>query len=76
MCLALRLPVILLFLLLPMSFLCLVIFIIGTLSNKVTSLTAFETGAFSPCFILGGVLFASFQCGLETFDDECHLILI
>jgi hypothetical protein len=57
--LALCLPVILLLLLLPMSFLCLVIFIIGTLSNKMTSLTAFEAGAFSPCFILVGVLFAS-----------------
>jgi hypothetical protein len=52
--LALRLPIILLLLLLPMSFLCLVIFIIETLSNKVTSLTAFEAGVFSPCFILGG----------------------
>jgi hypothetical protein len=71
--LALRLPVILL---LPMSFLCLVMFIIGTLSNKVTSLTAFEAGAFSPCFILVGVLFASFECGLEALDDKRHFFII
>jgi hypothetical protein len=76
MCLTLRLPVILLLLLLPMSFLCLVILIIEALSNKVNSLTALEARAFSLCFILVGVLLASFECGLETFDDECHLIFI
>jgi hypothetical protein len=41
-----------------------------------TSLTAFEAGALSPCFILGGVLFASVERSLEAFDDECHLIFI
>jgi hypothetical protein len=40
--LALRLLVGLLFLLLPMSFVSLVIFIIGTLGNKMTCLTALE----------------------------------
>jgi hypothetical protein len=74
--LALSLPEVLLFLLLPTLFLSLVIIIVGTLSNKVTSLTAFEAGALSPCFILVGVLFASLKCGLETFDDECHLIFV
>jgi hypothetical protein len=74
--LTLRLPVILLLLLFPMSFLYLVIFIIGTLRNKMTSLTAFEAGALSPCFILVGVLFASFERGLETLDDKHHFILI
>jgi hypothetical protein len=73
--LALRLPVVLL-LLLPMSFLCQVIFIIGTLSNKMTSLTAFEAGALSPCFVLVGVLLASFKRGLEALDDKRHLIFI
>jgi hypothetical protein len=60
MCLALRLPVILLFLFLPMLFLFLVIIIIGALCYKMTSLTAFEAGALSPCFILVGVLLTSF----------------
>jgi hypothetical protein len=36
---------------------------------EMTSLTAFETGVPSPCFVLVGVLLASFQCGLETLDD-------
>jgi hypothetical protein len=74
--LTLRLPVILLLLLLPMSFLCLVIFIIGTLSNKVTSLTAFEAGALSSCFVLVGLLFASFERGLEALDDKRHFVLV
>ena len=52
--LALCLLVVLFLLLLAVSFLCLVILIIGTLSNKVTSLTAFEGGAISPCFVLVG----------------------
>ena len=52
------------------------IIIIGALSYEMTSLTAFEAGALSPCFILGGVLFASFERGLEAFDDEFHLIFI
>jgi hypothetical protein len=43
---------------------------------EMTSLTAFEAGALFPYFILGGVLFASFECGLEAFDDECRLIFI
>jgi hypothetical protein len=68
--LALCRPVVLIFLLLPALFLSLVIIIIGTLSNKVTSLTAFEAGAFSPCFISVGVFLASFECGLEALDDK------
>jgi hypothetical protein len=59
MCLALRLPVILL-LFLPMLFLSLVIIIIGALSYETTTLTTFEAGALSPCFVLVGVLLASF----------------
>jgi hypothetical protein len=59
-----------------MSFLSLVISIIGTLSNKMTSLTAFEAGALSPCFVLVGVLLASFKCGLEALDDKRHLIFV
>jgi hypothetical protein len=58
--LALRLPIILLLLFLPMLFLSLVIIIIGALSYEMTSLTAFEAGALSPCFVLVGVLLASF----------------
>jgi hypothetical protein len=58
--LTLRLRIVLLFLLLPMLFLCLVILIIGTLSYKMTSLTAFEAGAFSPQLVLVGVLLSSF----------------
>jgi hypothetical protein len=46
-------------------FLPLVIFIIGTLSNKMTSLTAFEAGVLSPCLILVGVLLASFYAILK-----------
>jgi hypothetical protein len=76
MSLAFCLPIAILLLLLPMSFLSLVIFIIGTLSNKMTSLTAFEARALSPCFVLVGVLFASFECGLETLDDKRHFIFI
>jgi hypothetical protein len=48
--LALRLPVILLFLFRPMPFLFLVIIIIGALCYEMTSLTAFEAGALSPLF--------------------------
>jgi hypothetical protein len=59
-----------------MSSLCLVIFIIGTLSNKITSLTTFEAGALSPCFVLVGVLLTSFKRGLEALDDKRHLIFI
>jgi hypothetical protein len=67
--LALRLPVILL-LLLPMSFLCLVILIIGTLSNKVTSLTTFEAGVFSPSSILvGGLLAVGAKANTLPFAD-------
>jgi hypothetical protein len=54
---------------LPMLLLFLVIIIIGTLCYEMTSLTAFETRALSPCFVLVGVLLASFQCGLEALDD-------
>jgi hypothetical protein len=53
-CLALCLPVVLLLLLLPVFFLSLVTIIIGTICNKVTTLTAFEAGALSPCFNLVG----------------------
>ena len=76
MSLAFRLPIAFLLLLLPMSFLCLVIFIIGALSNKMTSLTAFEAVVLSPCFVLVGVLLASFKRGLESLDDKRHLILV
>jgi hypothetical protein len=74
--LALRLLVNLLLLPLPILFLFLIIFIIGALSYKMTSLTAFEAGALSPCFILGGVFLASFERGLEALDDKSHLIFI
>jgi hypothetical protein len=47
----------------------LVIIIIRALCYEMTSLTAFETLALSLCFVLVGVLLASFQCGLEAFDD-------
>jgi hypothetical protein len=50
--------------------------IIGTICNKVTSLTAFEAGAFSLCFVLVGVLLVSFKCGLEALDDKRHLIFV
>jgi hypothetical protein len=66
--LTLCLPVALLLLFLPILFLFLVIIIIGALSYEMISLTAFETGALSPCFVLVGVLLASFQCGLEALD--------
>jgi hypothetical protein len=71
--LALRLLVNLL-LPLPILFLFLVIIIIGALSYKMTSLTAFEAGALSLCFILRGVFFAYFEHGLEALDDKRHLI--
>jgi hypothetical protein len=67
--LALRLLVNLLLLPLPMLFLFLVIIIIRALCYEMTSLTAFETLALSLCFVLVGVLLASFQCSLEAFDD-------
>ena len=50
--LALRLLVGLLFLPLPMSFVSLVIFILGTLSNKMTYLTALEAGTLSFSLVL------------------------
>jgi hypothetical protein len=59
--LALRLLVGLLFLPLPALFLSLVTIIIGTVSNKVTSLTALEAGSLSLCLVLVWVLLASFQ---------------
>jgi hypothetical protein len=61
MCLALHLLVVFLLLLLPILFLFLVIIVIGALCYEMASLTAFEAKALSPCFILGGVLFASFE---------------
>jgi hypothetical protein len=73
--LALSLPVVLL-LLLPILFLFLVIIVIGALSYEMTNLTAFEAGALSPCFVLVGVLLASFKHGLEALDDKRHLIFI
>jgi hypothetical protein len=73
--LALLLFVDLLLLPLLVLFLFLVIIIIEALSNKMTSLTAFEAGALSPCFVLVGVL-ASFKCGLEALDDKRHFIFI
>jgi hypothetical protein len=74
--LALRLLVGLLLLPLPALFLFLVTSIIGTICYKVTSLTALEVGALSPCFVLVGVLIASFKSGLEALDDEHHFILV
>ncbi len=68
MCLALRLLVVFLLLLLPILFLFLVINVIGTLCYEMTSLTTFEAGALSPCFTLVGVRLASFQCHLEALD--------
>jgi hypothetical protein len=59
-CLALRLLVGLLLFPLPLLFLFLVIVIIGALRYKMTSLTAFKTGALSLCFALVGILLASF----------------
>jgi hypothetical protein len=53
-CLALCLPVALFLLLLLALFLSLVTIIIETICYKVTSLTAFEVGALSLCFILVG----------------------
>jgi hypothetical protein len=54
MCLALCFLVVFLLLLLPVLFLSLVIIVIGALCYEMTSLTAFEAGALSLCFILGG----------------------
>jgi hypothetical protein len=69
--LALRLPVELL-LLLPFLILCLIILIIGTLGNKMTSLTTLEARTLSPRFVLLGVFFASFQSGLEALYYKSH----
>jgi hypothetical protein len=74
--LALCLPVVLLYLLLPTLVLYLVTIIIRTICNKVTSLTAFKAGALSLYFILVGVLLASFKCSLEALDDKRHLIFV
>jgi hypothetical protein len=68
-CLALCLPITLFILFLPALSLFLVTRIIGTICYKVTSLTALEAGAFSLCFVLVGILLASFQCGLEALYD-------
>jgi hypothetical protein len=57
-------------------FLFLVIITIGALCYEMTSLTAFEAGALSLCFVLVGVLLASFQCSLEALDNKRHLIFI
>jgi hypothetical protein len=74
--LALRLPVVLLPFLLPFLFLCLVIVIIGTLCYEMTRLTLLEAGALSPCFVLVGILLASFQGGLEALDYKRHFVLV
>jgi hypothetical protein len=58
------------------SFLVLVIIIIGALCNEMTSLTAFEAGALFPCFVLVGVLLASFKRSLQALDDKRHFIFI
>jgi hypothetical protein len=63
--LALRLPVILLLPLLPMSFLFLIIIIIGALSYEMTSLTAFEAGAFSLVLFLLGYSLRPFSAVLK-----------
>jgi hypothetical protein len=76
MCLALRFPVVLFLLPLSMLFLSLVIIIIRALSYEMTSLTTFEVGALSPCFILVGVFLASFQGGFEVLDYERHFVLV
>jgi hypothetical protein len=75
-CLALRLLVVFLLLPLPVLFLSLVIIIIGALCYEMTSLTAFEARALSPCFILVGVFLASFQGDFEALDDERHFVLV
>jgi hypothetical protein len=75
-CLTLRLPVELFLLLLHFLILYLVILIIGTLSNKITSLTALEAQTLSSLFVLVGVVFASFQCGLEALYYKRHFLLI
>ena len=74
--LAFSLPIAFLLLLLPISFIPLVIFIIGTLSNKMTYLTTFEAGALSLRLALVGMLLATFERRLEALDDEGHFILI
>jgi hypothetical protein len=63
-CLALCLPVALL-LLLPALFLSLVTIIIGTICNKVTSLTAFETGALPLVLFLLGYSLRPFSAVLK-----------
>jgi hypothetical protein len=65
-CLALGLPIALFLLFLPELSLFLVTRVIGTVCNKVTSLTALEAGAFSLCLVFVGILLASFKRGLET----------
>jgi hypothetical protein len=74
--LALRLLVVLLLFSLPVLFLSLAIIIIGALCYEMTSLTTFEAGALSPCFVLVGVLLTSFQCGLEAHDDKRLFVLV
>jgi hypothetical protein len=64
-CLALCLLVALLLLLLPALFLSLVTIIIGTICNKVTSLTAFEAGALSPFLFLLGYSLRPFSAVLK-----------
>jgi hypothetical protein len=54
----------------------LVTIIIGTISNKVTNLTTLEAGALSLCLALVGMLLATFERCLETFDDEGHFFLV
>jgi hypothetical protein len=48
-----------------MLFLFLIIFIIGALCYKITSLTAFEAGALPLCFVLVGVLLRPFKAVLK-----------
>jgi hypothetical protein len=64
---SLRLSMAFLLLLLPMSFFSLVIFIIGTLSNKMTCLTVLEAGALSLYFILLGHSLRPFSAVLKRF---------
>jgi hypothetical protein len=59
-CLTFSLLVNLLVLSLPTLFLSLVTIIIGTVSNKVTSLTTLEAGALSLCLAFVGMLLAPF----------------
>lgn len=73
-CLALSLLVSLL--LFPLLLLFLITIIIGTINDKMTNLTTLEAGALSLRLDFVGMLLASFECRLESLDDEGHFIFI